>query len=133
MKKVLAIILVLCMCISLCACVSMDKFEKNLEDDYKISKMRDSDLETYEKLLDLDADDYDLETVKTATHKKSGIGVYIFECGSAAKAKQLAEDAEDMVDILESTYASKYSFDMVVKGRFVLVGEEDAIEDALGK
>ena len=66
-------------------------------------------------------------TVSTA------LGVVIIECGSAKLAAELADDADEIVDLLEATYSDKYSFDIVQKGRCVLFGEEDAIEDALGE
>ena len=133
MKKLIVMLLALCICLGLCACASMDKFEENLGSKYKIEKLDDDDLEDYAELLDLDVDDYNVIDAMEATHKKSGIGVMILECGSASDAEELAEDGEVMVELLESYYSSKYSFDSVAEGRFVLIGEEDAIEDALGK
>lgn len=134
MKKILAMLLLLCLCLSLTACgVSMDKFEDNLSDDYDIESIDDDDLEEYAELLDLDMDDYEIEDAIEATHEKTGKGVMIIECGSKKAAEELGDDAEGMVKLLKAYYGSGYSFDLVVEGKFVLIGEEDAIEDALGK
>lgn len=130
MKKLIAMLLMLCLGIGLCACASMDNFEDNLEGKYAITLLDDDDLEDYADLLDLDVDDYNIKSAIEATHKKKYTSVVIIECGSSAKASKLAEDAEDIVDILEAYYRG-YTFDCTKKGRFVLFGEVDAIDDAL--
>lgn len=133
MKKIFALILVLCLCAGLCACVSMDKFEDNLGSSYKRTTLSDDDLEDYAELLDIDVDDYDVKSAIQATHSKKKTTVVIIECGSQSKAKKLANDAEDIVDYLERAYGSSYSFGIETKGRFVLFGEKTAIDDALGE
>ena len=134
MKRILAMVLALCLCIGLCACgMSMDKLKDNLGSSYKKVRLDDEDLEAYADLLGLDVDDYDIESAIQATHKKKGIGVVIIECGSKKEAEELADDGEGMVDYLSEYYGTNYSFDMVVKGKFILCGEERAIKAALEK
>lgn len=131
MKKIVAFLLVVCLCIGLCACASMDTFKDNLGSDYRKTELDDDDLEAYEEMLDIDADDYDVKSAIQAVHKKKGTTVVIIECGSNAKANELSDDAEDIIDFLKKSYSSSYSFGISVEGRFVLLGEESAIEDAL--
>ena len=38
-----------------------------------------------------------------------------------------------MVEYLTKSYSSAYTFGHAIKGRFVLFGEENAIDDALGE
>lgn len=133
MKKIVAFLLAVCLCVGLCACASMDSFKDNLGDNYKKTILDEDDLEGYAELLGLDADDYKIKSALEATHKKKGTGVVIIECGSAELAEELADDAEDMVEYLTKSYGSAYTFGHAIKGRFVLFGEENAIDDALGE
>ena len=131
MKKFISITLVCVLLLSLCACTSMDKFKDNLGRDYKKTKLSDDDIECYADLLDLDISDYKIDSAIEARHRDDGISVLIFECGSRRLAKKLAKDAEDIIDILEDTYGSSYTFAIETKSNFVLIGEENAIDDAL--
>ena len=133
MKKVLALLLTLCLCVTLSACTTMETFESNLGDEYSKTIMDDNDLEVYADLLDLEVDDYSIKSAIEAEHKTKYISVVIIQCANNSKARKLANDAEDIIDMLENTFGSSYSFDLVVKNSFVLVGETNAIGDALGK
>ena len=133
MKKVLVFLLVLAMCLGLCSCMSMDDIEDNLGSSYKKESIDEDDLEEYAELLNIDVEDYEVESAMMATHKKKGTGVMIIECGSASLAEELSEDGDGMLDILEYTYGSKYTFKIEVEGNFVLFGEKSAIKDALGE
>ena len=132
MKKLLAILLVLCMCIGLAACAKMEDFEDNLGRDYEIENLSDDDMEYFAEYMDVDVDDFDVQDAIEATNEDTGVGVVIIECGSKKLAEELADEAGAIVKLLELSYSSKYSFDVETKGAFVLIGEEDAIADALG-
>ncbi|MBQ9784104.1 MAG: hypothetical protein IJW29_01250 [Clostridia bacterium] len=134
MKKILALLAVLVLMLSFSACRNMDYYEDNLkENDYKIETFSNSELEEFASYFELDPDDYNIEEAFAATNRDSGIIVYVMECGSAKDAKNLVEDSDVIIDFLEEVYSSKYSFDAINKGKFVFIGEEDAIEDALDK
>lgn len=133
MKKALAVLLVVCICATMFACASMSSFKDNLGSDYKKTTLTDSDIEDYADLLGLDMDEYKIRSAIEAKHKTKYTSVVIIECGSSGKAKSLAKDADEIVDLLKLTYGSKYSFGIETKGCFVLFGETSAIKDALGK
>ena len=131
MKKIIALLLLICtFALCLVSCASMDKYEDNLDKNYDVEKIKKSEIDDLAEMLDLDMDDYDIEEALMAESKKGDDGVYIFECKSSSKAKKLAKDVEDALDEVKS-----YISDMEVtkKGKFVLIGTEDGIEDALGK
>ena len=54
-------------------------------------------------------------------------------CGSFKQAAELEDKADVIVDKLEDAYSYEYSFSVVRRGSFVLIGEDDAIDDALGR
>lgn len=132
MKKVLALLLTLCLCVTLSACATMETFESNLGDKYSKTILDDDDLEDYADLLDIEVDDYSIKSAIEAKHKTKYTSVVIIQCANNTKAKKLANDAEDIIGMLENTFSSAYSFDIVVKSSFVLFGESTAIDDALG-
>lgn len=132
MKRIFALILVVCISVGLCACsASMDDFKSNLGDDYKIITLSDRDLDDYADLLYLDVSDYGVKSAIEAKHKQKSTSVVIIECGSSSQAEQLSKDADDIVFLLEYTYGSRYSFDIKCEDSFVLFGESTAINDAL--
>ena len=81
---------------------------------------------------DLDPSDYGATVGITATNVNSYCMVVIIECDSASSASALKVDCAPIIQYLENSYSSSYSFDAVVAGNFVLVGEVSAINDALG-
>ena len=132
MKKLLVLALVLCMCLSLTAC-SMEDFEDNLTPGYETSEVSDRTLNSYAILMNADIEDFDVQSTLEATHKVRGISVVIIECGSFRKAAKLEDKAYVIVERLEDIYSYEYSFSVVRRGSFVLIGEDDAIDDALGR
>ena len=128
MKKIIALLLLICtFALCLVSCASLDKYEDNLGKDYEIGKIKKAGINELADELDLDADDYDIESALMAEHKDKDYELYIFECKSSSKAKKFAKDIEDAFDEYPS------DLDVVQKGKFVLAGSKDAIEDALGK
>ncbi len=134
MKKILVLSAILALAVSFSACRSMDYYEENLEDNgYDIDNLSNSELEEFADLFDLDPDDYKAKDSFLATHENTGVSVFVVECGSVKYAKELVEDADDIMVFLEESYSAQYSFDIINKGRFVFIGEEGAIDDALEK
>jgi hypothetical protein len=111
----------------------MDDFTDNLGSKYSIDNLSSSEIDGFADGFDFDADDYSVEDVVVATNKKTYCMVVIIECGSKKEAKELVEDADDIVDALKDSFSSIYSFKAVNEGKFVLIGENSAIKDALDK
>ena len=129
MKKIIALLLLICtFALCLVSCASMDKYEDNLGKDYDVENLKKDEIEDLADAFDLDIDDYDIEDALMAESEKGDDGLYIFECKSSSKAKKLEEDMKDAMDELNED-----EWDIVRKGKFVLIGTEDGIEDALGK
>jgi hypothetical protein len=131
MKKVTSLLaLVLCvlmLTLSFASCANMDKYEKNLGSDYEIEEVEEDEIEELFEGLDLDAKDYGVKKAISAINEKTFKTVVIFQCGSSAKAKDLAKELEDATEVLGALV------EVEVKGNFVFLGNEDAIEDALDK
>ncbi len=130
MKKFIALLLLtLTLTISLASCTSMESYEKNLGDDYKVDIYDEDEIEALAEIFGIDADDYGISSIMEAKDKYNGY--YIFQCKSSKEAKQLV----DYLDVIVKT-PDKYSgfdVDAVADGKFVLVGNEDFIDDALNK
>ena len=117
---------------SLVSCIkTMDDFVDNLGKEYETDNLTSKEFEEYAEGFGLDPDDYDVEDMVIATNKKTACSVVIIECGSWKDAKRLVGDSDDIIDELEEAYSSKYTFEAVNKGRFVFIGESDAIDDAI--
>jgi len=129
MKKIIALLLLICtFALCLVSCASLDKYEDNLGKDYDVENLKKDEIEDLADAFDLDIDDYDIEDALMAESEKGDDGLYIFECKSSSKAKKLEKDMKDAMDELNED-----EWDVVRKGKFVLIGTEDGIDDALGK
>ena len=125
MKKIIALMLIVCtFALCLVSCASMDKYEDNLGKDYDVENLKKDEIEVF----DLDIDDYDIEDALMGESEKGNDAIYILECKSSSKAKKLEKDAKDAIKEL-----GEDELEIVRKGKFVLIGTEDGIEDALGK
>lgn len=126
MKRILALILMLCLSV-LCfaSCASISKFEDKLDDaDYDVDTTDDEDdIEELFEALDLDYDDYKVKEVLMAYNEEYE-SVTIIKCGMF-KAGKLVKDLEDAYEELEID-------DMKIekKGSCVLVGSKKAIKAA---
>ena len=131
MKKIIALLLLICtFALCLVSCASMDKYEDNLSKDYDIEIPDDDDMlnMAFKDITHLDAEDYEIENLLYADHNEENYVVYILECKTSSKAKELAKDLEKLIEEYDSNYT-----DVVRKGKFVFWGYEKAINDALGK
>jgi len=132
MKKIIALLLLICtFALCLVSCASLDKYEDNLGKDYEVNSLNDEEIEELiEELnegdIELDPDDYDIEDGFFGDDDDNQI--YVFECKSSSKAKKLSKDLKDAFEELDED-----DIEITRKGKFVLVGTEDGIEDALGK
>ena len=132
MKKIIALLLLICtFALCLVSCASLDKYEDNLGKDYEVNSLSDEEIEELiEELnegdIELDPDDYDIEDGFFGYDDDNLI--YVFECKSSSKAKKLSKDLKDAFEELDED-----DIEITRKGKFVLVGNEDGIEDALGK
>ena len=114
---------------------TMSEFLSNLGNSYSTREYSDPD--EIQSIIayygvDLDPSDYGATVGITATNMNTYCMVVIIECDSASSASALKVDCAAIVECLENSYSSSYSFDAVVAGNFVLVGEVSAINDALG-
>lgn len=130
MKKVtslLALILcVLMLTVSFASCANMDKFKDNLGSDYEIETAEEEEMKAFLTMLGLDADDYDIEEMAMATNKEDFSSVLIVKCKNTSTAKDLEKEFKELAEDSDEG-------EIVRKGSFVLVGDEDAVKDALGK
>ena len=132
MKKIIALLLLtLTLTISLASCSSMKSYEKNLGDDYKVDVYDEDEIEELVETFDIDADDYGISSIMEAEDKDNGYYAYIIQCKSSKKAEELVDDLDDIVKTMDKYYS--FDVDAVADGKFVLVGNEDVIDDALNK
>ena len=132
MKKIIALLLLtLTLTISLASCSSMKSYEKNLGDDYKVDIYDEDEIEELAETFDIDADDYGISSIMEAEDKDNGYYAYIIQCKSSKEAEQLVDDLDDIVKTMDKYYS--FDVDAVADGKFVLVGNEDVIDNALNK
>ena len=132
MKKIISSMLLLCtLMLCLASCASLKSYEKNLGDDYKLNDYDEDEIEDLAEKFDIDANDYGISAIVEAKDKDNGYYAYIIQCKSSKKAEELVEDLDDIVKLMNKYYS--FDVDAVVDGKFVLVGNEDVIDDALNK
>ena len=112
--------------VSFASCANMDKYKDNLGSDYKIETADDDEMEAFLALMGVDADDYEVEELVYAVNEDDFSSVMIIKCKKMSGAKDLAEEFEKIAEDSDEG-------EIVRKGSFVLVGDEDAVKDALGK
>lgn len=113
---------------------TMLSFVSNLGDNYSIDTY--TDLEYVQEMvtqyqIPLDVSKYNATMGVAATNKSTYCMVVIVECDSEASAALLKADSVVIVEYLENSYSSQYSFDSILVGKYVLIGEVSAINDAL--
>ena len=132
MKKFISLVLLtLTLAITLTSCSSMKSYEKNLGDDYKVDIHDEDEIEELAETFDLDADDYGISAIMEAEDRDKGYYAYIIQCKSNKMAEELVDDLDDIVKEMNKYYS--FDVDAVADGKFVLVGNEDVIDDALKK
>ena len=106
-------------------------YQGNLGDDYEIEIYEVSDEAGEEEIqeiageFDVDYEDYGITLIMFVEDDATGDHAYFIFCESNEMAEEFAEDIEDI--------AKFYYYELVVDGNFVLVGEEDIVNTALGK
>ena len=130
MKKIVKLLSLVCI-VTLClvSCASFNSYERHLKDDYKVKFLDEDDIEDLAENFDVDLDDYGISKVMEVTDKDKGYYAYIIKCKSGKKAEELADDLDDVVKVMNAYYS--FDVDAVVDGKFVLIGNEDVIDDAL--
>lgn len=134
MKKIIGFLLLLCtltLCLASCGTATLKSYEKNLGKNYKITAYDKDDIEDLAEKYSLDADDYGISAIIEAEHKNSGHDVIIIQCKSSKKAEELVYDLDLIVMLIN--LSPSFKVDAVADGKFVLVGSEDVIDDALNK
>ena len=131
MKKIISFLLIICT-LALCftSCASLKSYEKNLGKGYKTSELDEDEIEDLADTFDIDMDDYGVKAVIEAKDKKDGYSAYIIQCKSSKAAKELVDDLDDTLELMESL---SIEVDAVADGKYVIVGYEDVVDDALGK
>ena len=117
----LCLLLVMLSFTSCAAFKTLKTYEKNLGSNYDIEQLDKDDIEDLADVLDLDADDYKLKKGFEASHETKSQYVFVLQCASTKGAKDLAEDL------------SGNSLKVTREGRFVLIGNKDAVNKALDK
>ena len=132
MKKTICLLALFCaMAMLLAACTSLATYEENLGKDYKVRMFDVKEIDELAEEFDLDADDYGISSIMEAKDKEKGYYAYIIKCESRKMAEELVDDLDDVVELMEQY--SYFDVDAVADGSFVLVGNEDVIDDALDK
>ena len=132
MKKFISLILLICtLSMCLASCASLKSFDRHLGRDYRTHTFDDDEIEDLAESFDIDVDDFGVKVVVQAKDRDKGYYAYIIKCKSRRKAKELASQLEDVADLLEKNYY--YDVDVVAKGKYVLIGHEDVVDDALNK
>ena len=112
---------------------SISNFINNLGDNYIITQYTDpEEIKSMTAQFQLDPSKYGATMGVSAKNKTTYCMVVIVECDSTSSASVLKADCASVVEYLESSYDSKYVFDAVLTGKYVLIGEVSAINDALG-
>lgn len=139
MKRILiSVITFILIAVSLTSCADVNSYVEALEEhgDYEIQRSTDpEEMREIASLVGLDVDDYEVKEAAIAYSGNSGvpIAVAIIECGSTSLAKELEEDAYEVIDFLETWIDSRlYPMEVVREGNVVLVGNDRAIGDAIG-
>ena len=118
-------------CFTSCKNASIDGYKSQL-DDHQFSSFRNQDeINDLARAVHLEASDYKVKEILYAHSGNSGvpIGVVIIECGSKAKAKKLAKDADTILEYMESMYnTGMYPMGIERDGRFVLIGTQQTID-----
>ena len=127
MKRVLSILsltLVLVMCLFMFASCGINKYEKNLEKaGYEVEEWDDEDIE---EGLDMFGVDYKVKKAFEAEDSK-GNYVVVIKFGSKKDAKEFANDTN--VKMGASFLGGKIQY----KGSVVMIGNQKALDDAVGK
>ena len=132
MKKIICLILLtLTLAITLTSCSSMKSYERNLGDGYKVEMYDEDEIEELAETFDIDADDYGISSIMEAEDRDKGYYAYIIKCKSKKMAEELVDDLDDIVKAMNNYYS--LDVDAVADGKFVLVGNEVVIDDALKK
>ena len=138
MKRVTNLLLLLCLVVlCLASCTSLNSYEDNLGKDYKVKIYEieddEDEIEDIAEDFDLDYEDYGIKAIIYAKDKDNSNSAYIIKCGSKEEAKDLKSDLKDYIHD-EFRYDDDFDeIDVVIDGKFVLVGYEDVIDDALDK
>lgn len=138
MKRITNLLLLLCLVVfCLASCTSLNSYEDNLGKDYKVKIYEieddEDEIEDIAEDFDLDYEDYGIKAIIYAKDKDNSNPAYIIKCGSKKEAKELKSDLKDYIND-EFRYDDDFDeIDVVIDGKFVLVGYEDVIDDALDK
>ena len=132
MKRILALILMLCMSV-LCfaSCASISKFEDKLDDaDYEVDTTDDEDdIEDLIEVFDLDYDDYKVKVILYGVFMSRD--VFVIKCSSSSNAKKLKSDMNEASAELGQLMGG---MEIKAEGSFVILGSDSAaIDAALGK
>ena len=139
MKKVLAILLLLSLCLGLCACggekelpPSMENYQKRLGSKYEITQLSKGELSTaYAAELKLNVGDYEVKSAFKAIHKDDADKVVVVvECSSADLALKLQDDLAANMDALREKYGD--SFIVSLTDVYVVCGPKAAVSDTTG-
>ena len=138
MKRITNLLLLLCLLVlCLASCTSLNSYEDNLGKDYKVKIYEieddEDEIEEIAEAFDLDYEDYGIKAIIYAKDKDNSAAAHIIKCGSKKEAKELKSYLKDYIND-EFRYDDDFDeIDVVIDGKFVLVGYEDVIDDALDK
>ncbi len=125
MKKIIALMLLLCMSVFvLASCANISKFEDKLEDeDYEVDSVKEKEVKAFLKTLKLDIDDYKVKDTIEA-ESEDGDTVIIIKCGMF-KSGKLVKDLE------KAFKKNDIGYKVDKKGAYVFFGDKSAIKDAM--
>lgn len=132
MKKITLVCLILCVTVfCLTACASLSTYTDRLGSFYTISNFGDEARANFNEKYGVDVEDYSIIEGVTVTNNEVGASAIIIACWGESGAQDLVADVSGQV-AAQNDGTNEYTFMAVSEGRFVLIGEEPAIKDALG-
>ena len=132
MKKITLVCLILCVTVfCLTACASLSTYMDRLGSFYTVEDFGEEDRVDFNEAFGINLDDYSIIEGVNVTNNEVGASATIIACWGESAAEDLVADLQAQVAALNDG-TNEHAFIVVNEGRFVLVGEEPAINDAMG-
>ena len=130
MKKIISLVVFLCIaCACLVSCgASMDDYIDNLGASYVCEKLDAEDMAELAEDFGFKLEDFDVVAITDAYSEELSAEVFIIECGSDSDAEELKTA---LTSYLERV--SKYGVIDTVDGAFYIIGNEAAVNAAIGE
>ena len=130
MKKIISALLLICIAaFCLTSCQSASNFCENLDSSYYSETLDFDDIEYYFEYLETEVSPNNVTVAYLYTKSYSNI-IFIVEFDKTSTAKSFASDEENILNKMNALDNS-LTYNVVQKGKVVLLGTASGIEDAL--